>query len=90
VNVALRGTIRASLGTATVEVPVPAAGLPLSELLNLIVDEYPRAHPYLRGQTGPAALRVVHNGIAVRIGGDPVILPEDDLLLIHAISGGAG
>jgi hypothetical protein len=89
VNVELRGTIRASLGTSTVEIPVPAAGLPLSELLNLIVDEHPRARAYLRGQTGAAALRAVHNGIAVRSGGDPLILPEDDLLLIHAISGGA-
>jgi hypothetical protein len=89
VNVELRGTIRTSLATSTVEVPVPAAGLALSELLNLIVAAHPRAARYLQGETGAAALRVVHNGTAVRIGEDPLIRPEDSLLLIHAISGGS-
>jgi hypothetical protein len=33
-------------------------------------------------------LRAVHNGAAVTTGEDPLILPQDSLLLMHAIAGG--
>lgn len=89
-NVGLIGMIRAALGTSTLEVPVPAGGLLLSDLLKLIADEHPRARRYLQQDAGGAYLRVVRNGTSVTAGEDPLILPRDTLLLIHAISGGMG
>jgi hypothetical protein len=89
VNIELRGTIRAALATSTLEVPVPAAGLPLSQLLELIADKHPRARRYLQQDPGAAFLRAVHNGTSVSARDDPPILPQDRLLLIHAMSGGS-
>ena len=88
-NIELRGTIRASLGTSTLEIPVPDAGLPLSQLLELIAHKHPRTRRYLQQDPGAAFLRAVHNGTSVSAGDDPPILPQDSLLLIHAISGGS-
>jgi hypothetical protein len=87
-KVELRGTIKASLGIADVDVEVPAGGVPLSRLLELVVEARPRAAAYLRGGPGQAVLRPVHNDTVVPPGADPLIRPEDSLLLIHAVAGG--
>lgn len=88
-NVELRGTIRASLRTAAVEVEVPAGGVPLSELLEHVALAHPRARRYIDGGSGSGAvLRAVHNGAVVASSDDPLVLPEDSLLLMHAVAGG--
>jgi molybdopterin converting factor small subunit len=88
VRVELRGTIRVVLGTPSLELPVPAGGVPLSELLNAIAEANPRAHTYLARGSGQATLRPVHNGTVVRAGDDPLVQADDELLLIHAVAGG--
>lgn len=87
-KVALRGTIRASLGLAGVDVEVPPDGLPLSAVLESLADAHPRARAYLGAGSGQAVLRPVHNGTVVPRGADPLVRPEDTLLLIHAVAGG--
>lgn len=89
-NVELRGTIRASLGTAALEVEVAAGGVPLSRLLETLARAHPRARRYLDGSSGGGAvLRAVHNGTVVATAEDPLIRPEDSLLLMHAVAGGS-
>ena len=87
-KIELRGTIRAALGTSAIQVEVPADGLALSELLRSAAVRYPRARPYLRTAAGSAVLRVVVNGAVVPADGDPVVRPDDDVLLMHAVAGG--
>jgi molybdopterin converting factor small subunit len=87
-KVELRGTIRASLGTSAVEVEVPAAGVPLSQLLECVARAYPRARRYLRDSPDGAVLRVFHNGSVAAVGDDPLVRPEDSVLLMHAVAGG--
>jgi sulfur carrier protein ThiS len=88
VRIQLRGTIGAALGVSAVEVEVPGPGIPLSELLGSVAGAHPRARRYLVGDQGPAVLRVIHNGSVVPPAEDPVIRPDDDILLMHAIAGG--
>lgn len=89
-RVELRGTIRAALGATSLEVDVPASGVPLSQLLDAIAAANPRARTYLGSGPGPAALRPVHNGTLVPPGEDPLVRADDRLLLIHAVAGGSG
>lgn len=88
-NVEVRGTIRAALGTAALEVEVPEDGVPLSRLLDSVAHANPRAGKYLQGRSGEAVLRIVHNGSVVPIRADPLVRPEDSLLLLHAVAGGS-
>ena len=87
-KIELRGTIRAVLGTSTIQIEVPADGVPLSDLLHSAAVRYPRARPYLSGDGGTAVLRVIVNGAVVPADGDPWVRPEDDVLLMHAVAGG--
>jgi molybdopterin converting factor small subunit len=91
VKIGLRGTIGAALGTSAVEVEVPGRGIPLSELLESLAGAHPRARAYLApaGGGGSAVLRVIHNGSVVPPAEDPVIRPDDDVLLMHAVAGGS-
>jgi sulfur carrier protein ThiS len=88
VKIQLRGTIGAALQIAAVDVEVPAAGVPLSDLLESVAVAHPRARRYLLEDHGPAVLRVIHNGSVVPPAEDPLIRPEDELLLMHAVAGG--
>jgi molybdopterin converting factor small subunit len=88
VRIELRGTIRVALGTSSLELDVPASGVPLSELLDAIADANPRARTYLEPGSGQAVLRPVHNGVIVHPGEDPIVQAVDELLLIHAVAGG--
>jgi hypothetical protein len=54
----------------------------------LLASAHPWARRYLTADPGAAVLRVVHNGAAVPVGGEPAVLPEDKLLLMHAVAGG--
>jgi sulfur carrier protein ThiS len=63
-------------------------GVPVSALLESIAVRYPRAQPYLRGQASPAVLRVIVNGAVVPVDRDPVVRPQDAVLLMHAVAGG--
>ena len=87
-RVELRGTIRAALGTTALEVDVPASGVPLSQLLDAIAAANPRARGYLGPTLSEAVLRPVHNGTLLPPGEDPLVQPDDRLLLIHAVAGG--
>lgn len=87
-RIELRGTIRAALATSAVDVQVPAAGIPLSQLLAAIAAAHPRAAGYLSAGTAGDALRVVVNGAVARPKDDPRIHPTDAVLIMHAISGG--
>lgn len=87
-NVELRGTIRASLGVPSVEVYIPAGGVPLSRVLESVARSQPRAARYLGGSAGPAVLRAVHNGSVVTAGEDPLVRPRDSLWLMHGVAGG--
>lgn len=89
-RVELRGTIRAALGVGSVDVEVPPDGVSLSAVLVSLAAAYPRARAYLDAASGRAVLRPVHNGTVVPPGADPLVRPEDSLLLIHAVAGGAG
>jgi molybdopterin converting factor small subunit len=88
VRVELRGTIRAALGRSGVEIVAPAGGLPLSEVLDELVRVHPRAAAYLAPARSAAVLRVVHNGVALDSGDNPIVREGDDLLLLHAVAGG--
>ena len=90
-RVELRGTIRASLGAAGVDVDVPPHGIPLSAVLESLADAHPRARAYLTGSgapSGQAVLRPVLNGTVVPRDADPLVRPQDSLMLIHAVAGG--
>lgn len=88
-KVELRGSIKVSLGIDNVEVEMPAGGVPLSRVLEAVAETNPRATPYLRREgSGQAVLRVVHNGTVVPTDDDPLVQPEDSLLLMHAVAGG--
>ncbi len=87
-RVELRGTIRAALGSAELEIAVSPDGVPLSELLHALARDNPRARPYLSDRRGQATLRVVHNGAALTFGDDPLVREGDKLLLLHAVAGG--
>jgi hypothetical protein len=89
-NLELRGTISASLGTSSLDVEVPLAGVPLSDLLGSVARKHPRARRYLQQDGGSAVLRAVHNGTVVAAGEDPLVRPQDSLLLMHAVAGGNG
>lgn len=87
-RVGLRGAIRVALGTPSLQLDVPVGGVPLSELLDAIAEANPRARTYLEPGSGQAVLRPVHNGVIVHPGEDPLVQPDDELLLIHAVAGG--
>lgn len=88
-KIELRGSVKVALGIDEVEVEIPADGLLLSRVLGSVAETNPRATPYLRGEgPGQAVLRVVHNGTVVPTGDDPLVQPEDSLLLMHAVAGG--
>jgi len=88
VNLQLRGTIGAALRATSLDLELPDDGVPLSALLDQVAREHPRARRYLRGDAGPAVVRVIHNGRAVAAGEDPLIRPSDSVLLMHALAGG--
>lgn len=88
-RVELRGTIRASLGADALEVELPTAAVPLGDLLRSLAAANPRAARYLgEPAASGAALRVVHNGVALSSGNDPLVREGDSLLLLHAVAGG--
>jgi hypothetical protein len=88
-KVELRGTISAALGTAALDVQVPESGVPLSRLLESLARANPRASKYLQPGPAGAVLRAVHNGNVVPPSDDPLVLPDDSLLLLHAVAGGS-
>ena len=87
-RVELRGTISASLGVRACELALPEAGLRLGKLLEALAVSRPRASRYLAGEAGSAVLRVVHNGLVLESGDDPLIQEGDSLLLLQAVAGG--
>jgi hypothetical protein len=86
-EIQLRGTIRAAVGTGAIEIDVPPEGLPLSAVLSHLAAINPRARLVLEG-AGHDVLRVVRNGILVDRAEEPWISPGDSLLLLMAMQGG--
>lgn len=87
-QVQLRGSLRATLGTGSVELDVPPEGCPLSTMLSRFAAGDPRARHALQRAGHGEVLRVVHNGVVVEAGEDPRIAPEDSVLLLVAMQGG--
>ena len=87
-QIELRGTIRAALGSGSVELEVPAAGCSLSSILEKLSESSPRLGAALTQLRPGYTLRAVVNGVAVNRADDPVLHEADTVLLLVAMQGG--
>ncbi len=83
------GGLRAVLGRGAVEVAIPAEGVRLSRLLQLLAVQEPRIASRLEQPVAGAMLRVVIDGEVVEPGLDPVVTADRAVLLLLAVAGGA-